>query len=151
MNYNSLKFSRKGLNKRKKLMISPHFNELALIQTLGSLCSHMLLILLNEEPLSPAGYLHQGKPMITMAIFILSTTSWVVYSYIFLNESQGDNMAYNTQSMHLLAQGSMVMEIWPITAMFRLSKKSNSPFCQLVPLLGTNMHSFLVFLVTVEL
>ena len=86
-------------------MISPHFNELAMIQTLGSLCSHMLLILLNEEPLSPAGYLHQGKPMITMAIFILSTTSWVVYSYIFLNESQGDNMAYNTQSMHLLAHG----------------------------------------------
>ena len=37
-------------------------NLLALIQTLDILCSHMLLILLDEEPLSPAGYLPRGSP-----------------------------------------------------------------------------------------
>ena len=72
-----------------------------------TLYSHMLL---DDEPLSLARYLHPGKPMIIIAMFMLNTTSWAVYSYVFLNETQGDNMAYYTQTIQLLAQGSMVMK-----------------------------------------
>ena len=85
--------------------------------------------------------LHLMRPIITIAMLLLKARSWADYLYFFLTEAQGDNMAFYTQIIHL-AQGPMVMKTWQIATMFKLSTMWNSPFCQLVPLLGRNMHSF---------